>query len=73
MNQEQDIQGFFLRSQMGSSGEQIKRLGFGFFQAKEPCTVFASGYKEDSHMTRIYFCRPLSAQELSVEDELISF
>jgi hypothetical protein len=30
---------------------------------KEPCQIVTTGYNEDAHMTRIYFVRPLTAQE----------
>jgi hypothetical protein len=59
--QKLNLQDFF-RSQNSSSGELVNGLDFGKPVTKESCPVFATGYSEDDHMTRIYFCRPLSEQ-----------
>jgi hypothetical protein len=58
--QKLNIQDFF-RSQLSSLVEQ--QLDFGTAAAKESCSVFATAYNEDAHMTRIYCCRPLTNQE----------
>lgn len=68
MNNMQAIQGSFLHPQ--SSQERGKGLDFGFHGAKEPCTVFASAYNEDAHMTRIYSCRPIQEQPGMLQDYL---
>ncbi len=60
MNNTQDIQGSFL--QPPHSQDHCNGLVFGFREAKGPCTVFASAYNEDAHMTRIYSCRPIQEQ-----------
>jgi hypothetical protein len=61
------IQDFF-RSQFSSLGEQ-NNLDFGIAAAKESCSVFETAYNEDTHMTRIYCCRPLSQEDDNLFEE----
>jgi hypothetical protein len=66
MSSRQDIQDFF-RAQ-GSSREFANGFGFDFSDAKGSCSAFAVGSSVDTHMTRIYSCRPLSAQTNFMEE-----
>ena len=58
--QAQNRQGELFSNQ--SNAESAIGLDLVFSGTKGPCSVFASVYKEDTHMTRIYSCRPMQEQ-----------
>lgn len=65
--QKLNVQDLF-RLQVSSMGEQTN-LDLDRDAAKGSCSVFATAYNEDAHMTRIYCCRPLPEQDQNSAQE----